>query len=94
MVVIVEKRNYFFNTMIFLSIILGCCILSYSIFIGIPATIRHNKEKAELFKKECYTNGSVAYKCGVPAEANPYIYPDAKLSWLNGWMDEKSKLHK
>lgn len=93
MVVIIEKRNLFFNIIVYLTMLLICCGISYTVFVTIPQIAKEHKKRGQ----QSYISGSKAYKYGVPAEANPYNGPHSsneRIQWLNGWMDEKSKLHK
>lgn len=50
------------------------------------------KESSELRKTKYTELGMQAFKAGVPAEANPFLYDQRRvlerISWLNGWIEE------
>ena len=57
--------------------------------IGLPAALQDLRDMGNRYEerqKQMVIEGAEARAAGVPAEANPYTYTDARKRWLKGWM--------
>jgi hypothetical protein len=71
--------------------IAGSVLVVFVVLLTLAADEQRNNDYVQQGVNISWSNGSLAYTNGVPADANPEMYTPYRRAWLEGWTTAKLK---